>query len=66
MQAILLHTSHQDLKEICDKLENNMFSLSIDEATDKSMDKILNVLVGFYDEDAGSVKSVVSEVPPPL
>ena len=34
-----------------------MFSLNIDEATDKSMDKILNVLVRFLDEDAGSVKT---------
>ncbi len=44
-------------RNLSDKLKNNMFSLNIDEATDKSMDKILNVLVRFYDEDAGSVKT---------
>ena len=35
-----------------------MSALNIDEAMDKSMDKILNVLVRFYDEDAGSVKTI--------
>ncbi|KAL0149030.1 hypothetical protein M9458_055645, partial [Cirrhinus mrigala] len=44
-------------KRLSEKLKNGMFSVNIDEATDKSMDKILNVLVRFYDEDAGSVKT---------
>lgn len=44
-------------KRLSEKLKNAMFSVNIDEATDKSMDRILNVLVRFYDEDAGSVKT---------
>ncbi|KTF75376.1 hypothetical protein cypCar_00046139 [Cyprinus carpio] len=32
-----------------------MFSLNVDEATDGNMDRILNVLVRYYDEDVGKV-----------
>ena len=44
-------------RQLSEKLKNCMFSLNVDEATDKNMDKIMNVLVRFFDEDAGSVKT---------
>lgn len=34
-----------------------MFSLDIDEATNQNMDKVLNVLVRFFDEDENGVKT---------
>ena len=54
---LLTHGISPEFKKLSEKLHHTMFSLNIDEATDKSMDKILNVLVRFYDEDAGSVKT---------
>lgn len=44
-------------KRLSEKLRSSMFSLNIDEATDKNMDRIMNILVRFYDEDTGSVKT---------
>ena len=35
---------------ILEKLKNGMFSLNVDEATNKNMDKVLNVLVRFLNE----------------
>ncbi len=37
---------------LSEKLKNCMFSLNIDEASSQSMDRILNVLVRFFDDDA--------------
>lgn len=37
------------------KLLKNMFSMNIDEATNVSMDKMLNVLVRCYDEELAKV-----------
>ncbi|XP_052420176.1 uncharacterized protein LOC127964065 isoform X1 [Carassius gibelio] len=41
--------------ELSSKLKTKMFSLNVDEATDGNMDRILNVLVRYYDEDVGKV-----------
>ncbi|KAL0149902.1 hypothetical protein M9458_054796 [Cirrhinus mrigala] len=41
--------------EMSSKLKTKMFSLNVDEATDGNMDRILNVLVRYYDEDVGKV-----------
>ena len=41
--------------ELSKKLQAKMFSLNADEATDVNMDKILNVLVRFFDENMGKV-----------
>lgn len=37
---------------LSEKLKNGMFSLNIDEASSQSMDRILNVRVRFFDDDA--------------
>ncbi|XP_062268267.1 uncharacterized protein LOC133974640 [Platichthys flesus] len=41
--------------ELSMTLQTKMFSLNADEATNVNMDKILNVLVRFFDEDLGKV-----------
>lgn len=41
--------------ELSTKLKTKMFSLNADEATDGNMDRILNVLVRYFDEDIGKV-----------
>ncbi|KAI7805551.1 hypothetical protein IRJ41_010841 [Triplophysa rosa] len=41
--------------ELSTKLKTKMFSLNADEATDGNMDRILNVLVRYFDEDMGKV-----------
>lgn len=45
-------------KQLSDKLQNRMFSLNADEATNVNNDRILNVLVRFFDED---MKKVVTQ-----
>ncbi|XP_049334435.1 uncharacterized protein LOC125801679 [Astyanax mexicanus] len=55
---LLTHGIAPEFKHrLSEKLGNGMFSLNVDEATNKNMDKIMNVLVRFFDEDAGSVKT---------
>lgn len=41
-------------KDLSDKLEKTMFSLNIDESTNNNVDRILNVLVRFFDEESGT------------
>lgn len=42
-------------KHLSEKLNKCMFSLNIDEASSQNMDKILNVLVRFFDDDVTRV-----------
>lgn len=42
-------------KVLSEKLKDTMFSLNIDESTDCNMDRILNVLVHYFDEDQKKV-----------
>ena len=42
-------------KRLCEKLKKATFSMNVDEATNHNMDKVLNVLVRFYDSDRGKV-----------
>src|SRR4029434_1524287 len=44
-------------RRISEKLKNDMFSLNADEATNKNMEKVLNVLVRFFGEDENAVKT---------
>lgn len=45
----------QDQTELATKFQRKLFSLNADEATNANMDKILNVLVRYFDEDMGKV-----------
>lgn len=42
-------------KRLSDQLKGCMFSLNVDEATTQNMEKILNVMVRFFDDDAARV-----------
>lgn len=42
-------------KQLSEKLQNKMFSLNADEATDVNNDRILNVLIRFFDEEMEKV-----------
>ncbi len=42
-------------KRLSDKLKGCIFSLNVDEATTQNMEKILNVMVRFFDDDAARV-----------
>ena len=44
-------------KRISERLKNSMFSLNIDEATKQNMDKIIIVLVCFFDKEENGVKT---------
>ena len=44
-------------RRISEKLKDGMFSLNIDEATNHNMDKVVNVLVSFFDEYENAVKT---------
>lgn len=44
-------------RQISTKLKNNMFSLNVDEATNNNMDKVLNVLVRFFDDEENGIKT---------
>lgn len=55
---LITHGISPDFKKsLYEKLKNGIFSLNIDEATNIHNDRIMNILVQFYDEDAGSVKT---------
>lgn len=43
-------------EEVKDKIKDKFISLNLDEATNNSYDKVLNVLVQFYDEEEGKIQ----------
>lgn len=57
MPVITHGISPEFKKGLSEELKNGIFSLNIDEATDIRNDRIMNILIRFYDEDAGSVKT---------
>lgn len=48
--------AHAFKLEFKDQLKGKMFSQNVDKATNNNNDKILNVLVQYYDEDSGQIE----------
>lgn len=42
--------------ELRSKLRDSFFSVNVDEATNNAMDKVLNIMVQYFDNDTGEVK----------